>query len=502
MAKILDYLIKNPNEAKRMRAFCENDIEMPLYSKEKCLALLLSLNLSKSQYIHLRETCIESGTNQYVSYYSIQQAKLECYPPKEKVTINETVASIDIQALLDITSSRLLKVCEENIDNHTNLKLICKWGFDGASGQSTYKQKFQNENISDDSIFMTSFVPVKLVSGCDDIWSNQNPSSTHYCRPIKFEFVHENAEIKKEYERMQNAITNLLPTKCENVIVNYEMLFTMIDGKICTTLSDIALSNSTCYICGAKPTQMNDINKIHCRTVDSNAYNFGLSTLHIRIRCMELLLHISYNLPFKKWSVRDPALKKQREITKRRIQEEFRKELGLLIDYVKQGSGTTNDGNTARRFFSEISTTAKITGLDESLIRRFSVIMQAISCGQVIDPKKFGLFALETAKKFVETYGWYYMNVSVHKLLIHGEAIISNFSIPIGHLSEEASEARNKEFREYRRQHSRKICRTATNEDVLHQLLISSDPLISSLRTKTCKKKQQDLLPETLELLI
>ncbi|EFN68632.1 hypothetical protein EAG_09690, partial [Camponotus floridanus] len=59
MTKILDYLIKNPNEAKRVRDFCENRIEISLYSKEKCLALFLSLNLSKSQYIHLRETCIE-----------------------------------------------------------------------------------------------------------------------------------------------------------------------------------------------------------------------------------------------------------------------------------------------------------------------------------------------------------------------------------------------------------------------------------------------------------
>jgi len=172
-----------------------------------------------------------------------------------------------------------------------------------------------------------------------------------------------------------------------------------------------------------------------------NAYNYGISSLHARIRCMEFLLHVSYNLPFKKWSIRDSVLKKQREENKRKIQQEFRKELGLLIDTVKQGLGSTNDGNTARRFFSEIHTSAKITGLDESLIRRFSVILQAISCGEIINTKKFGLYALETAKKLVELYGWYYMTASVHKLLIHGEAIISNFSIPIEHLSEEASEA-------------------------------------------------------------
>lgn len=311
MAKILDYLIKNPNEIKRVRAFCENRIDVPLYSKEKCLAVLLSLNLSKSQYINLRETCIESGTNQYVSYYNIQQAKLECYPPKDTIKITESIAMIKLQALLDLTSARLLEICKQNLDCSMDLKLICKWGFDGASSQSIYKQKFQIGNILDNSIFMTSFVPIKLVNGSNVIWMNKNPFSTRYCRPIKFEFVHENAEVsKKEYERMQSEIMNLTSKRFENIIVNYEMLFTMIDGKVCTALSDTVLSCSTCYLYGAKPSEMNNIDKVISRNIDINTCNFGISSLHAKIRCMEFLLHVSYNLSFKKWNTRDPVHKK------------------------------------------------------------------------------------------------------------------------------------------------------------------------------------------------
>lgn len=365
------------------------------------------------------------------------------------------------------------------------------------------KQDFLNENASDSSVFMTSFVPVKLMSGLNIVWMNQNPSSTRYCRPIRFEFIHENAEIcKKEYERMEHEVKNLIPTEYENIIVNYEMLFTMIAGKICTTLSDVTSSFSSCYLCGAKPSEMNNIDKVIMRDINEKTINFGVSSLHARIRCMEFLLHISYNLSFKKWSVRDPDLKKQQNETQKRIQQEFRKDLGLLVDIVKQGSGLTNDGNTARKFFSEIKTTAKITGLNEILIKRFAVILQAISCGEMIDAKRFGQYAMETAKMFVQDYGWYYMSSSVHKLLIHGEAIISHFSIPIGHLSEEASEARNKEFRQYRRDHTRKINRIATNEDLLNHLLITSDPLISSLRPKMNEGKKQEMFPETLKLLI
>lgn len=140
----------------------------------------------------------------------------------------------------------------------------------------------------------------------------------------------------------------------------------------------------------------------------------------------------------------------------------------------------TNDGNTARKFFSDIKLTTKITDLNEELIKSFAVILQAISCGEVINAVKFSHFAKDTAKMFVKVYGWYYMSSSVHKLLIRGEAVISHFTISIGHLSKKASEMRNKEFRLYRRNHLQ-TNRNATNEDLLNHLLVTFHSLISSL---------------------
>jgi len=49
-------------------------------------------------------------------------------------------------------------------------------------------------------------------------------------------------------------------------------------------------------------------------------------------------------------------------------------------------------------------------------------------------------------------------------------------------MSEEAQEARNKDLKNIREIYSRKYSRIETNEDLLHGLLVSSDPLISSLR--------------------
>ena len=54
--------------------------------------------------------------------------------------------------------------------------------------------------------------------------------------------------------------------------------------------------------------------------------------------------------------------------------------MGLLVDVPKSGgSGTTNDGKTARRFFSNEEVSGAITGIDQDVIDRFSVISQTLS---------------------------------------------------------------------------------------------------------------------------
>lgn len=174
--------------------------------------------------------------------------------------------------------------------------------------------------------------------------------------------------------------------------------------------------------------------------------------------------------------------------------------LGLLVSIVKHGAGTTNDGNTARRFFNDPSFSAKATGLDEALINRFRVILATMSSGVDIDVEKFRAYAKETALLYKKLYNWFYMPPSVHKILFHGADIIASFKLPIGLYSEEAQEARNKDFKRIRQNHTRKMSRHETNQDLIHGLLVSSDPYISSLRT-VFPTKEKPLDSEILQLL-
>lgn len=239
---------------------------------------------------------------------------------------------------------------------------------------------------------------------------------------------------------------------------------------------------------------MNDLGNIMKRSNQSTFYQFGISPLHALIRCFECLLHISYNMPFKKWSARSDVEKEQKRVRKEEIQKQFKQKMGLVVDMVKAGSGTSNDGNTTRRFFQHPSESAEITGLNLLLIQKFAVLLQVIACNKRIDTVKFENYAKNTAELYIDLYGWYYMPPTVHKILIHGSEIIKHAIIPIGQMSEEAQEARNKDFRHFRERNTRKISRKATNEDLLHQLLISSDPYISSLqKTKNHQKKKKCL---------
>lgn len=68
-------------------------------------------------------------------------------------------------------------------------------------------------------------------------------------------------------------------------------------------------------------------------------------------------------------------------------------------------------------------------------------------------------------------------------------------------MSEDAQESCNKYIKRFREDFTRKCSRVKTMEDLFRRLLLTSDPLISSVR-KLPRKKLISLLPEAATLLI
>lgn len=237
-----------------------------IFAPEKALSIFITADLSKFQYISIRNESIRCNNNQWPSYFRLRKEKSNCYPSKNTIQITENYAKVELQSLLDHTTSRVLKNVGKLTEN-TKFVFTCKWGCDGASGQPRYKQLQTDFSRNEDSVFVSSLVPLRLHNKltCKDLWVNPWPSSPWYCRPMKFEFVKETVEIvNQEISRVNNEIHNLKPFKINNVQVEYVMALTMVDNKICNVITNTT-SAMRCYICNAKPTEMNNLDLVNSK---------------------------------------------------------------------------------------------------------------------------------------------------------------------------------------------------------------------------------------------
>lgn len=494
----------SPKRASRYRKAYVKSLDAQPMSGEDALSVLVDAKLSRHQYNIIRM----SAPEKFPSYKKVQAAKKDCYPKREYITVTSTCAEVTLQALLDHTAKRLILTLESVIESLKDeelekLRLLSKWGFDGSSGHSSYKQAFHGLEASDSAVFISCIVPMRLVCGETVMWQNPSPASTRYCRPLKIEFIKESTEVSiAEKKRIDDQINQLRKSTIimqgKSLSVTHTLIFAMIDGKVCNALT-ATTSTQKCYICGATSKDFNRIDDMIGRKTNTENLKFGLSVLHGWIRMFECLLHLAYKLPLKKWQARGIDKEVVLE-NKARIQKEFRDRCGLIVDKPKPGFGNSNDGNTARRFFKNPELSAEITKIDVNLIKKMHIIMIVVSSGHEIDVDKFRDFTQNTARYFVEQYPWYNMPPTLHKYFIHGPEIVSSALLPIGQLTEEAQEARNKDFKRYREHYSRKCSREKTNEDVFNLFLLSSDPVITSKR-KLQKKKLQHLPKEALDLL-
>lgn len=443
-AKLLQMLASNPAMADKILLEVQNKQEQNPLSPDEAVSLIVEADLSKAQYLYIRNIVNSNRRRNHIlpSYSTVLEAKTRCYPLSGSVTVTENSAMVQLQALLDHTIQRLIFFLKEILDRLSPLEfehvfLDFKWGSDGSSGHIQYKQKMNSEIIDDNYMFFTATVPLQLYvllprsTERKILWQNPRPSSTRFCRPIRFQMRHETKDlIIDEKKYITEQIESLQPTKIilesgQTIVVTPKLKMTMIDGKAHSAITDSSVQ--TCCACGAKPSQT-DVELVLKRPIDKSVFAYGISVLHARLRCLEYILNIAYKMEVQKWRVNETIY----QIRKSTIQKQLRKDIGLIVDVVKQGFGTTNDGNTARRFFENYELVSAITGVNKDLLFRFYIILTTLACGYTINVEKFRTYALDTAKLCQQLYSWYYMPASVHFILIHGADIMLSMELPIG----------------------------------------------------------------------
>jgi hypothetical protein len=210
---------------------------------------------------------------------------------------------------------------------------------------------------------------------------------------------------------------------------------------------------------------------------------------------------------FEGFDIKDRTEKKTKIAErKKEIQDEFWNKMKLNVDKPRfGGSGNSTTENVCRKAFSDPLLLSTVLGLDFDLVQNFSTLLIAMSCQLPLNLESFAALALSTANIWVDKYSSFKMTPSVHKVLIHGVEIMRNSILPVGILSEEAAEAKNKICRRDRLDHALKNSRKNNLEDVFYRSMDSSDPFLSSLRIAArvkCHKKKSLPLEVTKLLLL
>lgn len=87
-SRILRYLQKNGDNS-RFKSFSEKvHLTRPkMFTTEAALNVVISANLSKNQYITIRNRSIEYKHTQWPSYTKVSREKRKCYPEKNSIRI-------------------------------------------------------------------------------------------------------------------------------------------------------------------------------------------------------------------------------------------------------------------------------------------------------------------------------------------------------------------------------------------------------------------------------
>lgn len=213
----------------------------------------------------------------------------------------------------------------------------------------------------------------------------------------------------------------------------------MADGKIFITLTKTSPTN--CYICGAKPKEMNDLKNVETICTDYSILDFSC----------QLILHIAYRLavdrvykPYRVYAADKPDVNKRKKL----IQKRLREEMSMLVDLG---------------------------------IRRSAVILGAMSCGHDFDAQVFESYGKD--QKLSSSLITDGIACSIQFTRSYGSIVIQHAILPIGKLL----------ISNIRECNTQKFSRTQNNEDIIHMLLCSSEPVVNGVLPK---KKLKNFLPE------
>lgn len=190
---------------------------------------MINLDLSKDKYIQIAALMKNRDAPIFPPYKKARKALDKCCP--FGVTSTASGANVSWQNLLQHTIERIsqIETTAESLNFQVSSKncrefiLLANYGFDGSGQQVQYQQELE-KSINDSSVFVTSFIPLKIIAKDtkEVVWINESPHSPRTCRVKKMEFAKET----REYVLQEKLANDQEIKELENIVI------TLASGKL------------------------------------------------------------------------------------------------------------------------------------------------------------------------------------------------------------------------------------------------------------------------------
>ena len=236
--------------------------------------------------------------------------------------------------------------------------------------------------------------------------------------------------------------------------VCFNLIESMLDGKQ-KKIKTLTPAYCRCIVCKQPPKILAHRRHPKFGEIDEEALKLGISLLHSHQRFFCWTLKGCKHRDFRNYSCTKP-FKKDYKKRKLQMQRQFKKYMGLFVDFPKHGTGNSTTGMTAKIAFKRPKLLAKIVHVPYFLIKGWKDMMDALNSGYKVCPEKFDVKANEWLDFFHsdESIQWNILNSATHCLLHHGKLILSSTDIEPFFLSEENIEHNVKDLKEHRAHNS------------------------------------------------
>ena len=412
-------------------------------------------------------------------------------------TVNATLLDEEVAEYITVDSLKHYQEYQEP----KKFKCIVKLGLDSSSLHPMMKQ--EGELVGKDSnCFGTWFSILQIVAKTNGKWKpyfhNHLANSSSSCRPLRL-VNHKETPLtsRAEIDRLKQEIADLKPLRWSNVCeIELQPFISMVDGSIVNDWVHNACTKK-CPTCkkgeadwGEDGLKSNPISDLSQETID----NLAFSTLHLGVNTWKHVCNLGYRWELETYVVR-AAFKHLKDAKKMKVQEMYAKDKGLLIDFVKQGFGSSMDGNTARRGLADPEYAEMVMGVPHEIVEDFRDLWIMFKASFRLCPDKVEKECKEILARYKRLCPWGQMPPTIHKALVHGHEYLRKVpeTLTLGHFSEEPLEASHKTLRRIELANARQFSREMRLTDVMKRLLDISYPVILA---KKSAKHHRSLLNE------